>query len=216
MAQQAEFNKSIMKQMNKLTEKKKKKKKKKRSRQRYSDSDSSDSDWDAGSKCSDTSVCSSKDSVTKLPKLKRNKSNNTTIAPINAFNNSNINYNNCEKAIHSTSRRQVVKGRGNQSATAAIPQLRENAESPKQKKVWKVLFDSGSDGDIAFIYKRDKASIKMQNRLHPQRWKTSNVIFETHKVGIIKLTLPRFSTSKVMSVTPDIQFIEEPPPQFMI
>ena len=49
----------------------------------------------------------------------------------------------------------------------------------------------------------------MQNRLHPQRWKTSNGIFETHKVGIIKLTLPKFSTSKVMSVTPDIQFIEE-------
>ena len=110
----------------------------------------------------------------------------------------------------------MVKGRGNQSATAAIPQLRENAESPKQKKVWKVLFDSGSDGDIAFIYKSDKSSIKMQNRLHPQRWKTSNGIFETHKVGIIKLTLPRFSTSKVMSVTPDIQFIEEPPPQCMI
>ena len=49
----------------------------------------------------------------------------------------------------------------------------------------------------------------MQNRLHPQRWKTSNGIFETHKVGIIKLTLPRFSANKVMSVTPDIQFIEE-------
>ena len=41
MAQQAEFNKSIMKQMSKLAEKKKKKK---RSRQRYSDSESDDSD----------------------------------------------------------------------------------------------------------------------------------------------------------------------------
>ena len=44
MAQQAEFQKSIMKQMSKLLEKKKKKKKKKRSRQRYSDSESDDSD----------------------------------------------------------------------------------------------------------------------------------------------------------------------------
>ena len=107
----------------------------------------------------------------------------------------------------------MVKGRGCQTnSKSAIPQLRENSESPKQKKVWKVLFDSGSDGDIAFIYLSDKSSIKMQNRLHPQRWKTSNGIFETHKVGIIKLNLPRFSTNKVMSVTPDIQFIEEPPP----
>jgi len=75
-----------------------------------------------------------------------------------------------------------------------------------------VLFNSDSDGDIAFIYRSDKSSIKMQNRLHPQRWKTSNGIFESNKVGIIKLTLPRFSTNEVMSVTPDIQFIEEPPP----
>ena len=108
----------------------------------------------------------------------------------------------------------MVKGRGNQSATAAIPQLRENAESPKPKKVWKVLFDSGSDGDIAFIYKSDKSSIKMQNRLHPQRWKISNGILKTNMVGVINLTLPKFSTRKIMSVTPDIQFIEEgdPPP----
>jgi len=108
-----------------------------------------------------------------------------------------------------------VKGRGYATATPAIPQLRET-ESPKQKKVWKVLFDSGSDGDIAFIKKSEKASIEMQNRLHPQRWKTSNGIFETNKVGVINLTLPKFSTRKIMSVTPDIQFIEEgdPPPMY--
>ena len=103
----------------------------------------------------------------------------------------------------------MVKGRGRQSATAALPQLREHTVSSKQKKVWKVLFDSGSDGDIAFIHKSNKASIEMQNRLHPQKWKTSNGTFETSKVGVIKLTLPKFSTSKVMSVTPDIQFIED-------
>jgi len=109
----------------------------------------------------------------------------------------------------------VVKGRGYATATPAIPQLRE-IESHKLKKVWKVLFDSGSDGDIAFIKKSEKASIEMQNRLHPQRWKTSNGVFETNKVGVIKLTLPKFSTKKVMSVTPDIQFIEEgdPPPMY--
>ena len=56
----------------------------------------------------------------------------------------------------------------------------------------------------------------MHDRLHPQRWKTSNGIFETNKVGNIRLTLPRFSKSKVMSVMPDIQFIEDgqPPPVY--
>ena len=116
--------------------------------------------------------------------------------------------------IHSTSRRQVVKGRGITTATAAIPQLRGKIESAK--KVWKVLFDSGSDGDIAFIKRSDKASIDMHDRLRPQRWKTSNGIFETNKVGNVLLTLPKFSISKIMSVRPDIQFIDEdqPPPMY--
>ena len=110
----------------------------------------------------------------------------------------------------------MVKGRGIITATLAIPQLRVHNESTNTEKVWKVLFDSGSDGDIAFIRKSEKASIDMHTRLHPQKWKTSNGSFETNKVGNIQLTLPRFSTSKIMSVMPDIQFIEEgqPPPMY--
>ena len=109
-----------------------------------------------------------------------------------------------------------MNGRGYATATAAIPQLKDTSESSNTKKVWKVLFDSGSDGDIAFIKKSEKACIDMHKRLHPQRWKTSNGIFETNKVGNIQLTLPKFSTSKVMSVMPDIQFIEDgqPPPMY--
>jgi len=116
--------------------------------------------------------------------------------------------------IHSTSRRQVVKGRGLTTATAAIPQLKGKIES--SKRVWKVLLDSGSDGDIAFIKSSEKASIDMHDRLHPQKWKTSNGIFETTKVCNLLLTLPRFSSSKIMSVRPDIQFIDEdqPPPMY--
>jgi hypothetical protein len=133
----------------------------------------------------------SKDSESNSPKLKRKKANKTNIVPINAFKKSKYNENCTTRIIHSTSRRQVVKGRGRQSATAAVPQLREHTESSKQRKVWKVLFDSGSDGDIAFIHKSNKASIEMQTRLHPQRWKTSNGTFETNKVGVIKLTLPK-------------------------
>jgi len=104
-----------------------------------------------------------------------------------------------------------VKGRGFATATTAIPQLK-HTESTNLKKVWRVLFDSGSDGDIAFLHKSDKSCIDMHKRLHPQRWKTSNGIFETNKVANIKLTLPTFSTSKVMSVMPDIQFIERGDP----
>ena len=179
MAQQAEFQKTILKQMSKISAKKRKKK---RSRQRYSDSDSSDSDWPVGSNCNNKpNICSSKDSENNSSKLKRKKVNNTNIVPINAIQTNsheletryqdtryeierepryeNTRYDRPIKRIHSTSRRQVVKGRGYATATPAIPQLRET-ESPKQKKVWKMLFDSGSDGDIAFIKKSKKHSLK--------------------------------------------------------
>ena len=156
----------------------------------------------------------SKDSENNSPKLKRTKANNLPIVPINAINDSN-DINHTTKYNHSISRRKVVKGRGYATATAAIPQLK-HTESSKSKKVWKVLFDSGLDGDIAFIRKSERASIDMHTRLHPQRWKTSNGIFETNKVGNIKLTIPKFSPSKVMSCMPDIQFIEDdqPPPMY--
>ena len=133
------------------------------------------------------------------------KVNNSPTLPIKVANPNNIN---------STSRRQVVKGRGITSAMAAIPQLRVRIEP--SKRVRKVLLDSRSDRDIAFIKISDKASIDMHNRLHTQRWKISNGIFEITKVGSVLLTLPWFSTSKIMSVRPDIQFIDkdQPPPMY--
>ena len=107
------------------------------------------------------------------------KANKTNIVPINVFQtnvpgnstinvprNSTINVpeNKTPRRINSTSRRQVVKGRGYTTATPAIPQLREHTESSKQKKVWKVLlFDSSFDGDIAFIKRSKISSIEMQN-----------------------------------------------------
>ena len=80
--------------------------------------------------------------------------NETSVVPINIVNNNDHLVK--SRSIHSTSRRNVVKGRGIIIATLAIPQLRENNESSKTKKVWKVLFDSGSDGDIASIRKSEK------------------------------------------------------------
>ena len=53
-------------------------------------------------------------------------------------------------------------------------------------------------------------------KLRPQRWKTSSGIFETTKVGDVLLTLPKFSISKIISVRPDIQSIDgdQPPPMY--
>ena len=66
--------------------------------------------------------------------------------------------------IHSTSHQHVVKGRGVTIAMAVIPQLKGKNQP---SKLWKVLFDSVSDGDIVFIRKSEESSIGMHNRLHP-------------------------------------------------
>ena len=109
----------------------------------------------------------------------------------------------------------MVKGRGISTAVSAIPQLRSNKTVSTKNKIWKVLLDSGSDGDIVFIKRSERHTLDVHKRLHPQKWKTSNGVFETNKVANLQLTLPKFSISKTMSVMPDIQFIEEGQPSPM-
>ena len=53
----------------------------------------------------------------------------------------------------------MTKGGGITTVSSVILQLKYNIES--FKRVQKVLFGSGSDGDIAFIRKSEKASIDM-------------------------------------------------------
>ena len=82
-----------------------------------------------------TNICLSKDRESSSPKLKRKKANKTNIVPIDALKTSKYNTNCTAKTINSTSRQQVVKGRGYPSATPAVPQLRERTESFKQKSL---------------------------------------------------------------------------------
>ena len=59
-----------------------------------------------------------------------------------------------------------------------------------------MLFDSGSDGDIAFIRKSEQASTDMHKQLHPQYWKTSSGIFETNKLVTHYLVTPVLAPQK--------------------
>ena len=118
--------------------------------------------------------------------------------------------------IHSTSRHKVVKSQYITTATSTIHQLRvTKPESSNNNVVWRVLFDSGSDGDIIFLKISERHTIDVHNRVHPHTLRTSSGTFETNKVGNINLTLPKFSTSKTMSLMPDIHFIEEGNPSPM-
>ena len=96
---------------------------------------------------------------------------------------------------------QVVKGNGISATIVAIPKYK-NAK--KSNDLWRILLDSGSDGDLLFVHHDSNKRIPWKERITPQEWRTSNGTFKTTKVGVLELTFPEFSTSKLFSVRPDI------------
>ena len=98
------------------------------------------------------------------------------------------------------------------AAVLAQPLLKSNKPA---KRAWRVLLDSGSDGDLAFVHEKDLKNIHYTDRFHPTKWETSNGAFTTTKVGNLDLLFPEFSRSKRFSLRPDIQIIsEEEEPMF--
>ena len=97
--------------------------------------------------------------------------------------------------------KQVVKGNGISATIVAIPKYK-NAK--KSKDLWQILLDSGSDGDLIFVHRDSNKDIPCKERIAPQKWRTSNGTFKTTKVGLLELTFPEFSDSKLFSVKPDI------------
>jgi hypothetical protein len=74
----------------------------------------------------------------------------------------------------------------------------------KSKKVWRVLLDSGSDGDILFAHETETFEVPFKERYKSQTWRTSNGIFKTTKVADLEISFPEFSKSKRALLTPDV------------
>ena len=68
----------------------------------------------------------------------------------------------------------------------------------------RVLLDSGADGDLLMVHEGTHSIIPYQEKLRPQKWKTSNGTFETSHVGRLEVLFPEFSRSKVAKFRPDI------------
>ena len=83
------------------------------------------------------------------------------------------------------------------------PKIQIN-RAEKSKRVWKVLLDSGSDGDLLFIHPDNNEYIPSKERFKPQRWCTSNCTFATTKVGDLELYFPDYSGLKFATIKPDI------------
>ena len=72
------------------------------------------------------------------------------------------------------------------------------------KLLWRVLLDSGSDGDILFQRKNDKLKVPYTKRINPQFWHTSMGLFKTEKLAEFSLSFPEYAASKRIDLRPDI------------
>ena len=108
------------------------------------------------------------------------------------------------------------------TATVAAPYFDgqnglHNSRNKRTPSLWRILLDSGSDGDLLFVRKRSKSfNIPYTMRLNPQSWHTSNGIFHTEKMGDLDLVFPEYLYSKRFHVEPDIVEYEgdSPAPMF--
>ena len=98
---------------------------------------------------------------------------------------------------------RVVKGKGLCTTIEGI--VHTNRTPAKEaKRVWRILLDSGADGDILFRHPTNKEYIPVKERFAPCKWRTSNGTFKTTKVGNFELLLPKFSKSRLVTMKPDI------------
>lgn len=70
--------------------------------------------------------------------------------------------------------------------------------------LWRVLLNSGSDGDIVFQQRGTRNGIPYVMRGIGQAWHMSHGIFRTEKQGELDLVFPEYSHSKRVHLTPDI------------
>ena len=128
---------------------------------------------------------------TKADIIESNTTTHNSTAPINSVNR------------NFKLSKEVVKGDGLHTSVFAIPKYRSK-RAEKSKRVWRVLLDSGSDGDLLFRHPDNHEYIPAKERFKPQWWRTLNGTFATTKVGDLELYFPDFSGSKFVKIKPDI------------
>ena len=88
----------------------------------------------------------------------------------------------------------------------------KNSRSNSPFQTWRVLLDSGSDGDLVFQQKGAKSNTSIPyiyQRDVVQEWRTAHGIFRTVKKGDLEITFPEYSRSKRFQISPDVVEYEE-------
>mmetsp|Transcript_12130 Transcript_12130/g.18710 ORF Transcript_12130/g.18710 Transcript_12130/m.18710 type:complete len:203 (-) Transcript_12130:94-702(-) len=84
-------------------------------------------------------------------------------------------------------------------------------KSTGEKHVLRMLFDSGSEGDIMFMSKKMQRDLPwdMMSLAFPVTWGTSNGTFKTSLRAKMQVLLPEFSQSKLFELEPDVKIVKE-------
>jgi hypothetical protein len=97
--------------------------------------------------------------------------------------------------------------------TAVIAVMRDNPKNGYihhrsnkhcKQRIVRVLFDSGSDGDLVFVSKDKSMLLPYSKSLVPQSWNTSNGIFQAKCKAQIELNFFEYSDSKRFYLEPNV------------
>ena len=94
------------------------------------------------------------------------------------------------------------------TAAYAVPvqeiKYRKRNKKVRSMKFWRILLDSGSDGDIVFLRQGAKQKFPVKRRRDPQKWRTSNSTFQMYKLAHVELIFPEYSNSKTIHIDADV------------
>ena len=104
-------------------------------------------------------------------------------------------------------RKKVIKrGTPRKTVTVAAPVFKDSGQ---ESRPLKVLFDTGSDGDLFFVKRRHLRNYESHETAYPTTWGTSTGKFRTNMIAQLQLLLPEFSQNKMFSCEPDVKLVDD-------
>jgi hypothetical protein len=113
---------------------------------------------------------------------------------------------------HASIRKRIIKGNGLKTVTFGQLKNKKQGNSKSKdnrERTYRILLDSGSDGDIAFITEEELSKLRVTQKAYPDTWGTSNGAFKTTEVVHLNMILPEFSQAKLMSTNADVKIISK-------
>lgn len=110
-----------------------------------------------------------------------------------------------KKALHAAMKAKVRKGMGLKTVILGSPVFKRRLN--KRTRPYRILLDTGSDGDICFLTRSEFLKFEALRKSHPSVWTTSNGDFTTTDIAKMDLLFPELSQSKIFSCKADVKIV---------